>query len=733
MKTLRGCVGPFRFVLNLVLIITFLMLLSSIALPGASAVRLGLSVYVLLTIFGLALLVRVLPTLTALFGKASGTELPSISNEKLLALIVLCGVVLLPLLGLLAGPLISLLVMLTAVLLVWPFLFAPIREDIDDDKIKRYVTIAAVAMVLVAIPLQIAAQQTRAQTFNIEAGLFIFWLALYLGILIMLNTNEPQPDLPELIARAGHLRNIAGDDITPQNWSEYKPDKKVKKNKPPEDVLEVTFWPDTAVVVERKGRNPRVLMLDNDDEDNVIKAGEDLRAVVDLRDQLRVDPKVRVLTRDGVPLHIGIRVEFYISRRENEPIEVNPYPALGGAIVNAVYKAYVTPGDDILSWDIVPLELVKNALRDAVSEYRFSDLYDYAPDATPPRHAIRQKINDASIKDKLAEKGVYFKTAFITDIHFDEAYARAIALQWVNTRNKMLDQVLAMPAAEVFSAAAVKTIDPIIAKVQEHVASGKNGAEGEAANTAAPVGRAGLTDLQSFDAVLQTIETALDALLNEDMLDKEQLDSLLRGIEHHRVLLQKQIKKARARAAMADDDDDDVIIVGAPAPGTAPEVSGLDPSIAEQTIDALRQNIKELEKRAERDSQEFEDMLLRMMTVLDNLDRGLANIDWEKLRAADTVIYKYLRGFERIRDQMLKAFREMGVEEVPGVGHPFDPTIHEAVGLDPQSHEAWGLVSRVVKRGFRYQGRQLRIALVWVSDRGVDRYSRPAQGTSAEL
>jgi molecular chaperone GrpE len=98
--------------------------------------------------------------------------------------------------------------------------------------------------------------------------------------------------------------------------------------------------------------------------------------------------------------------------------------------------------------------------------------------------------------------------------------------------------------------------------------------------------------------------------------------------------------------------------------------------------------------------------LRAFLGVIDNLDRALrSGGTLEDLRS----------GVEMILRQTGDLLRRFGVEEVETVGQAFDPAVHEAVIRveDPTVSEQ--TVSEEFQKGYRYQGRLLRPAMVKVA------------------
>jgi Ohr subfamily peroxiredoxin len=74
------------------------------------------------------------------------------------------------------------------------------------------------------------------------------------------------------------------------------------------------------------------------------------------------------------------------------------------------------------------------------------------------------------------------------------------------------------------------------------------------------------------------------------------------------------------------------------------------------------------------------------------------------------------KGVQMVHTEFMTLLREAGLEEIPGVGAPFDPEWHEAVAqtkADELTEEP--LVVEVLRPGYRFKGRVLRPAAVKVA------------------
>ena len=110
-------------------------------------------------------------------------------------------------------------------------------------------------------------------------------------------------------------------------------------------------------------------------------------------------------------------------------------------------------------------------------------------------------------------------------------------------------------------------------------------------------------------------------------------------------------------------------------------------------------------ERAESSKTALAEPLRAFLGVVDNLDRALnAGGSGNDLRA----------GVQMILKQCEDLLRRFGVEAVPALGEAFDPVVHEAVvRLEIPSLRAD--VSEEFQRGYRYNGRLLRPAMVKVA------------------
>ncbi|MBW3669887.1 MAG: nucleotide exchange factor GrpE [Actinobacteria bacterium] len=108
----------------------------------------------------------------------------------------------------------------------------------------------------------------------------------------------------------------------------------------------------------------------------------------------------------------------------------------------------------------------------------------------------------------------------------------------------------------------------------------------------------------------------------------------------------------------------------------------------------LKQQTEHLERAAE-------DLVLKLLSVLDTADLALAHDDNESL------------------GQVVGALRDVlgkeGLERVDPAGEAFDPTEHDAVMHEPGEGEGESTVSEVLRAGYKWRGRVVRPAMVKVT------------------
>jgi molecular chaperone GrpE len=130
---------------------------------------------------------------------------------------------------------------------------------------------------------------------------------------------------------------------------------------------------------------------------------------------------------------------------------------------------------------------------------------------------------------------------------------------------------------------------------------------------------------------------------------------------------------------------------------------------------------RNLERRYQ---QRHEELLLRFMDILDNLDRALD--------AAETSYggQPLIEGLILVRTQLVQTLQEQGLERIPVLGLPYDPHVSEVVATtpvsDPDQHH---VVMKEMLRGYRISGRVARASQVVVGEYGAASEASPTANT----
>jgi molecular chaperone GrpE len=156
---------------------------------------------------------------------------------------------------------------------------------------------------------------------------------------------------------------------------------------------------------------------------------------------------------------------------------------------------------------------------------------------------------------------------------------------------------------------------------------------------------------------------------------------------------------------------------------TGAETAALEDELAKVTRerDALLDRMARMQadfdnarKRVQREQQEHRDYALTdavraLLPILDSFDRAIVTSgSGDDLR----------KGVELINRQLHDALSKLGVEPVEAQGAPFDPNVHEALGVVETSDVPANHVADELQRGYKLKGRLLRPAMVRVAKNG---------------
>lgn len=122
-------------------------------------------------------------------------------------------------------------------------------------------------------------------------------------------------------------------------------------------------------------------------------------------------------------------------------------------------------------------------------------------------------------------------------------------------------------------------------------------------------------------------------------------------------------------------------------------------------------NYKRLAQRDQRDQIRFgnEQLLRELLPVVDNLERAIKAA--KDVKSADGLV----QGVDLTLKQLQGVLGKFGVQSIPTMGQPFDPSGHQAVASVPSAKVPDKHVVEEFQRGYRLHDRILRPAMVTVS------------------
>jgi molecular chaperone GrpE len=124
-------------------------------------------------------------------------------------------------------------------------------------------------------------------------------------------------------------------------------------------------------------------------------------------------------------------------------------------------------------------------------------------------------------------------------------------------------------------------------------------------------------------------------------------------------------------------------------------------------------------KRVERERSEtynrvVAEVVKQLLPVMDNLRR--AHEAESSVEGTESQEFRnFLHGVELISKQLNGVLESLGIEQVPTVGHPFDPHFHEAIATEQTDEFEPDMVMQEIVRGYRLGEKLLRPAMVKVA------------------
>lgn len=141
----------------------------------------------------------------------------------------------------------------------------------------------------------------------------------------------------------------------------------------------------------------------------------------------------------------------------------------------------------------------------------------------------------------------------------------------------------------------------------------------------------------------------------------------------------------------------------------------------DQLHNQLQRTLADLQNFRKRRVQEMADarratieaLVAELLPVLDNFHLA-TDIGDAGAAGGEGTAGAIREGLLMVRGLLEGVFERNGVAEIHAAGAIFDPTVHEAVGIDPDPDAPEGVVSKVLQRGYTLDGRVLRPSRVLV-------------------
>ena len=146
----------------------------------------------------------------------------------------------------------------------------------------------------------------------------------------------------------------------------------------------------------------------------------------------------------------------------------------------------------------------------------------------------------------------------------------------------------------------------------------------------------------------------------------------------------------------------------------ADELEKLKAALAEQEDKFLRlaAEYDNFRKRSQREKSTAwadaqAEAVMAFLPVYDNLERAL------KQETADKA---YAKGVQMTMAQFKSVLEKLGMEEIPAVGEPFDPALHNAIMHVEDKELGKNIIAEAFQTGFRLGGKVIRVSMVKVAN-----------------
>jgi len=119
------------------------------------------------------------------------------------------------------------------------------------------------------------------------------------------------------------------------------------------------------------------------------------------------------------------------------------------------------------------------------------------------------------------------------------------------------------------------------------------------------------------------------------------------------------------------------------------------------------------EEKANSLKYEGEELIKKLLPIIDNFESAISMDDTN----LEDEVSKFLSGFKMIYDNLIEILKSKGVAEIDALNKPFDPSIMNGVATEINNDVEEGTVLDVLQKGYMYNDKILRPAMVKVSEK----------------
>ncbi len=108
-------------------------------------------------------------------------------------------------------------------------------------------------------------------------------------------------------------------------------------------------------------------------------------------------------------------------------------------------------------------------------------------------------------------------------------------------------------------------------------------------------------------------------------------------------------------------------------------------------------------------------LLVQLLPIVDELDLAVNHLEGNGSDSDDSLSDSWIQGVRLIQRKLAGFLQSQGVARIEALGEPFNPEVHEAVGMTHVSDADSGCVVEVVRQGYRLHDRVVQVAQVVVN------------------